>query len=364
MSDRTKNIIQTITFFMILTSFFILNLLKEDIEISITERRKLANFPDMNVENLLDGSFSKKFDRYTTDQILKREDFRKLKSKLEINLFGKKDNNMIYMYENSLIKIEYPLNYKSILNASNKINEIQKNYLEGMKCYYSIIPDKNYFTNKDEYIYMDYEELKEIMFGNIENVEYIDIFDCLELKDYYATDIHWKQENLQKVVDKISQKMNFKDRLIMPYNKGEIIEFEGLYAGQLPLKISKDKIYILTNEVIQNAKVYNYEDRKETKIYNKEKLNSNDKYDIYLSGPTPLITITNQNAKTNKELIVFRDSFASSLIPLFTEAYSKITLIDIRYMRSSDIEKYIEFRDQEVLFLYSTLVLNNSSVLR
>ena len=153
MSDRTKNIIQTITFFMILTSFFILNLLKEDIEISITERRKLANFPDMNVENLLDGSFSKKFDRYTTDQILKREDFRKLKSKLEINLFGKKDNNMIYMYENSLIKIEYPLNYKSILNASNKINEIQKNYLEGMKCYYSIIPDKNYFTNKDEYIY-------------------------------------------------------------------------------------------------------------------------------------------------------------------------------------------------------------------
>jgi len=61
---------------------------------------------------------------------------------------------------------------------------------------------------------------------------------------------------------------------------------------------------------------------------------------------------------------VVRDSFASSLIPLFTEAYRKITLVDIRYMRSKEIEKYIELKDQEVLFLYSTLILNNSSTLK
>ena len=72
----------------------------------------------------------------------------------------------------------------------------------------------------------------------------------------------------------------------------------------MPIKVEKDKICTLTNETIKNAKVYNYENGKETKIYDLEKINSNDKYDIYLSGSTPLITITNENAKTDKELIV------------------------------------------------------------
>lgn len=364
MSDNTKNIVVTTIFILLLSVFFLVNLLKPDTEISITERRKLAKFPNINVKSMLDSSFSEQFEKYTTDQIVNREKFRKLKALLEFNFFRKKDNNEIYMYENSIIKIEYPLNEKSILNASKKLNQIQKNYLKDMKCYYAIIPDKNYFTDKEKYISMDYERLQEIMNQNIQNMEYINIFDCLQLKDYYVTDIHWKQENLQKVVDKISNKMGFSNRLTTSYQKKQIIDFKGIYAEEIPLKDDKDEICILTNEIIENAKVYNYEDRKETEVYDIEKINSNDKYDIFLSGSTPLITIINPNAMTNKELIVFRDSFASSLIPLFIEGYNKITLIDIRYMKIGEIEKYIKLENQEVLFLYSTLVLNNSSTLR
>ncbi len=364
MSDKVKNVMVTSVFLLLLILFFLSNLIKKDTEVSITERRKLAEFPSITIKSILDGGFGSKFEKYVTDQMVKREEFRKLKSELEFYLFRKKDNNSIYMYQNKLIKIEYPLNEKSVLNATKKINEIQKNYLSEMKCYYAIVPDKNYFTNKNEYISMDYEKLQEIMAQNIQNIEYINIFDSLELEDYYVTDIHWRQENLQKVVDKISSKMGFKDSLNTSYKKQEIIEFDGIYAGGTTLKLDKDKICILTNEIIENSKVYNYENEKETQIYDKEKLNSNDKYDIYLSGSTALITIINPNAKTNKELIIFRDSFGSSLAPLFTEGYSKITLIDIRYMNTKDIQKYIEFKDQEVLFLYSTLVLNNSNILR
>ena len=72
---------------------------------------------------------------------------------------------------------------------------------------------------------MDYEKIEKIMQENIKNIEYINIFDCLELQDYYSTDIHWKQGNLEKVVDKISNKMEFKNRLTMPYKKEKIIEF-------------------------------------------------------------------------------------------------------------------------------------------
>ena len=76
-----------------------------------------------------------------------------------------------------------------------------------------------------------------------------------------------------------------------------------------------------------------------------------------------LITIENQDTKSDKELVIFRDSFASSITPLLTEAYSKITLVDIRYLRSDFLDKFIDFNHQDILFLYSSLVLNNSETL-
>ena len=65
-------------------------------------------------------------------------------------------------------------------------------------------------------------------------------------------------------------------------------------------------------------------------------------YDIFLSGATPILFIENQNNKDNKNLIIFRDSFASSLVPLLIEDYSKITLIDLRYVNSRYLNKINE----------------------
>ena len=85
---------------------------------------------------------------------------------------------------------------------------------------------------------------------------------------------------------------------------------------------------------------------------------------MFLGGPLSLVTIENENAKTDKELIIFRDSFGSSIAPLFVEGYKKITLVDIRYMHPNLLDNYIEFNSQDVLFLYSTSVLNNSETIK
>ena len=99
-------------------------------------------------------------------------------------------------------------------------------------------------------------------------------------------------------------------------------------------------------------------------IYNLEKATGNDPYEIYLSGPVSLMKIENPNAQTEKELIVFRDSFGSSLIPLLAEGYQTITLVDIRYIQSEFLSNFVDFADKDVLFLYSTVVLNNSETLK
>ena len=66
----------------------------------------------------------------------------------------------------------------------------------------------------------------------------------------------------------------------------------------------------------------------------------------------------------SKELIVFRDSYGSSLVPLLIEGYKKITVVDIRYVSSRILNNYIKFKDQDVLFMYSILTINNSFSIR
>ena len=44
--------------------------------------------------------------------------------------------------------------------------------------------------------------------------------------------------------------------------------------------------------------------------------------------------------------------------------YAKVTLVDIRYIQIDVLDRFLEFNGQDVLFLYSALVLNNSSTIK
>ena len=116
--------------------------------------------------------------------------------------------------------------------------------------------------------------------------------------------------------------------------------------------------------MIDSATVFDYETNKTLPIYDLELKDNRDKYDLYLHGAKALLRIDNQMSKTEKELIVFRDSFGSSLIPLLIKDYKTITVIDTRYIQSSILNQFVDFENKDVLFLYSPLVLNNSTILK
>lgn len=58
-----------------------------------------------------------------------------------------------------------------------------------------------------------------------------------------------------------------------------------------------------------------------TSVYNTSKLKGMDSYEVYLDGASSYITIYNDLAETERELVVFRDSFGSSLVPLLVDKY-------------------------------------------
>ena len=230
--------------------------------------------------------------------------------------------------------------------------------------YFSIIPDKNLFlAERNGYPAIDYELLINRMKSKTYFMTYIGITEELSLQDYYRTDTHWRQERILPVAEKLAAQMGTEltgDYVVKTLEQ----PFYGVYYGQAALPISPDELCYLTNETLEKCVVYDYQNEKTGIVYDWEKAYGSDSYEMFLSGPLPLLTIENPNADTDRELILFRDSFGSSIAPLLVSGYAKITLVDIRYLHPDLLERYVEFDGQDVLFLYSTLVLNHSETMK
>jgi hypothetical protein len=367
MNNNIANIVLVGCFVAITSGFMLINIIKPDSELSYFERRKLLPPPEYSTDKLLSGEFFNEYEEYFLDQFVSRDMFRGLKAFTRLYLLNQKDNNGIYIVDGNINRIEYPLNEKAILNAAEKLNQVYERYLQGLNVSYAVIPDKNYFlAEKFGYLAMDYDRLLEILQNNVQNMQYIDLFPYLTIDDYYRTDIHWSQDKIIDIADILLSGMgNGYQASDLEYTKQELHSFYGSLYGQAALSISPDTLFYMTNAMLENAIVFDYGTLTESKVYMTDLFNGIDPYDVFLSGAKALMTIDNPAAESDRELILFRDSFGSSIAPLLLSGYSKITLVDLRYITTDLLGNYIDFSGgQDVLFLYSTQILNNSFMLK
>ena len=335
-------------------------------DVSQSERRPLKQFPEISADTLFKGDFMERFEAYTLDQFPMRDDFRTLKSLFSYKILGKIDINGIYIADGYAAKLEYPLNTVSVNNALKKFDYLYTTYLHDTDCkiYSAVIPDKGYYlASAKDYPAMDYAGLFGQMAEGMPWAKQVDITGSLDVTDYYRTDTHWRQEKLLDTANVlcdamgVSRPMDYTPTLVSQ-------DFKGVYYGQAALPMGAEEIYVMESAALADCRVYNYETGKYGSIYDLSKLSGNDPYDVYLSGAQSLLRIENPNAKTDRELIIFRDSFGSSLAPLLLQDYKTVTLADIRYVSSSLLGNFLTFQNQDVLFAYSTLILNSSATLK
>ena len=354
---------------------------------SVAERRQLAQAPKLSIETLLaeddyraDGTIRKKnsymslFEEYSLDQFPLRDRFRQVKSVFTYYVMQQKDNNEIYVEDGFAAKLLYPLDEGKLKANLNVLGTVVQQQIVRGKCklYVAVVPDKGYYLAEENgYLALDYEKLfaeveKKFPSDKIPNATHIDLTDCLTIDSYYRTDTHWRQEEILPVAQKIADAMGVTVQQEADYNK-TLVErpFYGVYYGHAALPMDAEPLYLMRSELLDACKVYDYDMTSKTwnehsQVYNMEKLEGNDLYELFLSGNLPLLKIENPNAATDKELIIFRDSFGSSLTPLLVKDYSSVILVDLRLADYKTLGEHIQFKGQDVLFLYNTQVLNQA----
>ncbi|MGI5893301.1 MAG: DHHW family protein [Candidatus Merdivicinus sp.] len=286
-------------------------------------------------------------------------------TRLYRQIFHLPDENGMYSVGDHWLEEMPELNEKSVIQIASKMDKIQTDLLTDQNyCYYAVIPDKSWYVREEGYQTVDQEKLLEIVRQNLSgDFTEIDLSSVLNLDNYYRSDRHWRQETLQPVLDALGDKMDFSIRL-SDFTANTFSPFSGSYAEYLIRQKEEENLVYLTNSSTDSAVSDNFQHPEIHTVYDLEKLKTENSYDVYLSGVSPLITIENPNLQNGRELVIFRDSFASSLAPLLLEEYQTITLVDLRFLFSSALPDYLTFTDQDVLFLYSTWIVNNSSMLR
>ena len=335
-------------------------------ELSEAERRPLAQMPALTGKTLLNGSFMKDFEKFTLDQFPLRDSFRQIKARFHFEVLHQSDNNDIYLVDGTAVGQEYPLNEASVSHAIDRFSYVYNRYLAetGSKVCMAIVPDKGYYLGGG-HLTMDYGRMMELFREGMPWAAHIDLTGSLDGEDYYRTDTHWRQEALADAAGALCEALGAEKPRREDYTVTTLDRpFYGVYYGQAALPMEPDELKILESDLLKGCSVYDYETGKTNQVYDAAKLESKDLYDVFLSGPKSLLRIDNPNASSDRELIIFRDSFGSAIAPLLVQGYKTVTLVDIRYLQSNMLGKYLTFAGQDVLFLYSTLVLNNSSTIK
>lgn len=362
--NKLKSIITIAVFSVFLFSVSAMCYFSPEQKYSYSERRELAQMPLVNAQTINSGEFSKQFENYAADQFPFRDSFRAGKAMFSSFVLNKIENNGVVFAGGHITKLDEEENEYMMDYAAEIFRGVYEKNIKGKNAnvYFSVVPDKNYYLAK-KYMYpsLDYDKFIGKMKDKTDYMTYIDITKHMSNNNYYKTDSHWKQETIADVAQVLAHAMG--NDVGADYSVKTLDNsFKGVYYGQGALPVKPDTIKYLTNDTLENCTVTYYDTGmpEVREMYNMEKAYGKDPYEMYLSGTTPLVVIDNPSAKTDKQLVIFRDSFGSSLAPLMVEGYRKVSVVDLRYMSSSFVGNFVEFENADVLFIYSTTILNNS----
>lgn len=363
--------IVSILFALLIVGGFLLQLAVPDKDVSYEERRSLVRFPKVTASSVLDGRWMDSFDKYIADQFTGRAALRSLKNGTELFVFGKQDVNGIYEKDGGLYANAEPSG-KAIDKFAKKLAAIAKTMPKTVNIYYAVIPDKSTFIDSKSHPVYDtaavYGALSEAFSGD-GRMQHI-YFDGLLSEDaFYRTDIHWRQEKLWPVIKRLAEVMGFAGPADIEAVRAALSEksyapFYGAYYGQFALPVKPDVLNYLTGEPLESVEVTDKTNGAKLSVYAGDRLGGIDSYDVFLYGAMPCIELENRESVSDKELILFRDSYGSAIAPLLTAFYRKITMIDLRYMPSDMISDFVTYDAQDILFLYSTMLANQDGVLK
>lgn len=359
---RIANLVGKI-FIMLLFLVMIVNVIVPDREESEMENRVLGARPHFNLTTILSGDFMEQWEKYLSDQFVGRDTWRSLKVGLD-RLGGARMENNIYIGKDGQLMedIEVPDEGQQEANLT-AIRDFAETY-EDIPVTMMLVPDAACILSDSLPAFARVEDQRQ-MFSMAEreladSVKWVDTVSILNNhkseKLYYKTDHHWTTQGAFYVFQDAAKTLGIEGDVSDDFVSYTVTDsFNGVLAASSGVGLDeKEQIDIYAPTEGDDDVVVNYVDegRKTTSLYDSSKLETRDKYGVFLGGNTSVADIRTVST-SQRRLLVVKDSFADCFIPFLAPYYREIVVVDPRYY-SGTIEDIMDsYRITDALILYS-----------
>lgn len=358
------------------------------------ENRALAQKPVITKEAIMDGSFTKGYESYFTDQITGRDSWVKGYLKYQ-QLTNQTFNFNYYINEEDQWIYPKPVNYTAFSNIDQSHHFLKElgNYTNehDMELFFFLLPERMIMldTPFPPYVKEGYEKVNKKYF--VENMpqnhlQFINMeesfrkqFNQEQLKTfYYQTDHHWNSagafegyrviynalnDNSSYFNEPIFNEKNFEntcfpdESFLGSYNKQlyEVVHSEDLACTITPTNFDYNKLEVYLGPIEQQFKVP-YND-----FYGKDINKGLDliEYGGVFTGDFREVNIINPRKKASDSKVLFiKDSYANPLTLLLAQHFYQSTFYDMRYNPDRTLFELIESNDFDlIVFLYNDLTI-------
>lgn len=364
MKKNINQIVTTVVFLVFIFAFTIATLVAPKRTFSENENRSLAQAPEVSVKSIFDGSFSKNYETYLTDQFVLRDGWIAVKTMAEMALL-KKDINDVYLAEdNYLIEMhsDDTINKEQAYKNADRLAQFIEMYSKELgddKVKAMIVPtavitlkDKlpAFATTYDQNSLIDY-------IGEKTGDNFIDVRNVFENNKedylYYKTDHHWTMYGAYYAYGQWAEEMGIKPYKMEDFNQVSTDGFKGTIYSKLNFAFEDDTVtYFEAKFPIEYTVRYEDEETTHNTMFVTSHLTKKDMYPVYLDGNHAVVTI-DTNVNNGRKLLVIKDSYAHCFATLAANHYETTYMVDFRYFRAS-IDEFIEKNEiTDILVLYN-----------
>lgn len=334
------------------------------------EKRVLAKAPQISLSEIREKEYMNDLESYISDQFAFRDTWIRLKVQCDL-LAGKREFNGVYLgKDHYLMQIPSKPDEKRVSENMEAINAFTERN-EGIQVDMMIVPNAAYtmreYLPSGAPVRDQSKDAEKIQSQLTEKAGYIDVTDTLqehvEEGLYYKTDHHWTSRGASYGFEAAAAELGIDDPVTEYDTYTVTTSFSGTLASKSGYHKAEDSIEIYAPKNVETKYLVTDSDNREERptVYDKSALDGKDQYQVFFGGNHATVDIRTTN-RTERNLLVFKDSYANCFVPFLIPYYDEIVMVDPRYYYDN-IQTLVTGKGiTDVLFLYNmdTFLTDNS----
>lgn len=350
--------------------FLVLSLVMPDREFSESENRKLAQAPALSWSALADGSYFDELGSYIADQFPGRDTW------ITINLlmnrfFGQKEASGVYLCDDGyLMQAPGTPDEENLARNIAAINAFGAAHPD-LNMAMTVVPNAvTIHADKlpaNAPVRDQAADLKGIA-DALTGAEFVDVTQALMRHNseylFYRTDHHWTSLGAYYAFTSVADSLGIEAPALGDYTVYPVsTTFEGTLSSRSGSHSAQDQvdIYVADTEIDYYV-TYVDSQTNISSMYNRAALDQKDHYTVFFGGNYSRVDITT-TADTERNLLLFKDSYANCFVQFLYPYFDHIIMVDPRYYYDN-LENLVSSQAiTDVLYLYNAdTFLSDSSL--